>query len=145
MNNFKRVNPGKEFFLKSLILMILFFAFATINVKAQKLWEAPSSAKDLKNPLAGNTSDLKEAKVLYISYCSPCHGEKGEGNGPAAAGLPIKPADHSSEKVQEQPDGALYWMISTGHTPMPAYQKTLTDNQRWELVNYIRTLAKHKK
>lgn len=145
MNNFKSVNPGKEFFFKSLILLILFFACATINVKAQKLWEAPPSAKDLKNPLAGNTSVLKDAKVLYISYCSPCHGANGEGKGPAAAGLQIKPADHTSEKVQQQSDGALYWMISNGHTPMPAYQKTLTDNQRWELVNYIRTLAKHKK
>ncbi|HUZ58696.1 MAG TPA: c-type cytochrome [Hanamia sp.] len=105
----------------------------------------PSNAKDLKNPLVGNTSVLKNARVLYISYCAPCHGKNGEGNGPAAAGLQIKPADHTSEKVQQQTDGALYWMISTGHAPMPPYQKTLTDNQRWELVNYIRTLAKHKK
>ncbi len=144
MNNSKNLNQGKKFFLKSLLLPILLFAFA-INARAQKAWEAPSNANDIKNPLAGNTSVLKDAKVLYISYCSPCHGKNGKGDGPAAAGLQIKPANHTSEKVQQQPDGALYWMISTGHTPMPAYKTTLTDNQRWELVNYIRTLAIHKK
>jgi len=65
--------------------------------------------------------------------------------GVAAADLAKKPADHSSDYVQKQTDGALHWMITEGHTPMPTFKTSLTDNQRWELVNYIRTLAKNKK
>jgi cytochrome c553 len=135
---------GKIYFFFILLLFISFFIY--VEVKAQsKTWLAPKEANDVKNPLAGNTEILPYAKVIYTTYCGPCHGSKGKGDGIAAAGLAKKPADHSSENVQKQTDGALYWMISTGRNPMPTYKAMLTDNQRWELVNYIRTLAKNKK
>ncbi|MDE3212183.1 MAG: cytochrome c [Bacteroidota bacterium] len=130
----------------SIALMVIGALFNTHTVEAQsKPWVAPAEASAVKNPLAGNTETLKYAKVIYVTYCTPCHGAKGRGDGIAAAGLPVKPADHTSEKVQDQTDGAIYWKMTTGRSPMPSYKTTLTDNQRWELVNYIRTLAKHKK
>jgi mono/diheme cytochrome c family protein len=142
--NAKENKIGKIHFFFILLLFISFFIY--VEVKAQsKTWVAPKEADNVKNPLAGNTEILKYAKVIYTTYCSPCHGGKGKGDGIAAAGLAKKPADHSSDNVQKQTDGALYWMISTGRNPMPTYKAMLTDNQRWELVNYIRTLAKNKK
>ena len=104
-------------------------------------WEPPKEAEKLKNPVSPDAVTLKEGKTLYTSYCSPCHGNKGKGDGVAAAGLTIKPADHSSVAVQSQADGAIFWEMSEGHNPMPSYKKTFTEKQRWELVNYIRTLA----
>ena len=130
------------FLLFSLAMLISTSLFA--QTKGAK-WEPPKSADNLKNPLAGNTETLKYAQVLYTSYCTPCHGNKGKGDGPAAAGLAIKPADHSSAAIQIKTDGALYWEMTEGHNPMPSYKTALTDNQRWELVNYIRTLAKTQK
>jgi mono/diheme cytochrome c family protein len=128
------------------ILFSILSIFMHFDAKAQsKTWVAPREADNVKNPLAGNTDIIAYAKVVYTTYCGPCHGNKGKGDGIAAAGLVKKPADHSSDYVQSQTDGALYWMISTGRNPMPAYKTLLTDNQRWELVNYIRTLAKNKK
>ncbi len=122
-----------------IILSILF----TFKIDAQsKTWVAPANAANTKNPLAGNTETLKYAQVIYTTYCTPCHGNKGKGDGPAAAGLATKPANHSSDVVQKQTDGALFWMISEGRNPMPSYKTALSENQRWELVNYIRTLAK---
>ena len=125
--------------------VLLFFSFITIsqsiNAQANK-WIAPKEADDLKNPLADKTDVLPNAKVMYTTYCAPCHGNKGKGDGPAAAGLTKKPADHSSAYVQTQTDGAIFWMISEGHTPMPSYKVAFTETQRWALVNYIRTLAK---
>ena len=113
------------------------------GVKAQNnKWEPPKEADNVKNPLAGNTTVLKGAKVLYTSYCVPCHGDKGKGDGVAAASLATKPADHSGNLVQNQSDGALFWELSEGHNPMPAYKTALTETQRWSLINYIRTLAK---
>lgn len=127
----------------SLIFFFLVLMLVSFDNKAQtSKWVAPKEADNVKNPLAGNTDILKYAKVIYTTYCSPCHGSKGKGDGVAAAGLATKPADHSSDYVQKQSDGALFWMISQGRNPMPSYKTTLTDNQRWELVNYIRTLAK---
>lgn len=137
------------FILKSYRLIFIFsiilFSAKIASAQSKTPWVAPASANEVKNPLAGNTDILKYAKVIYSTYCGPCHGNSGKGDGIAAAGLPVKPADHTSDKVQEQTDGALFWMISTGRTPMPSYKATLTEAQRWELVNYIRTLAKHKK
>jgi len=119
------------------------FMFITSNINAQSAkWVAPKETDDLKNPLAGNNTSLKEGKTLYMSYCTPCHGDKGRGDGVAAASLSVKPADHSSDNVQKETDGALYWMITQGRNPMPTYQQTLSDNQRWELVAYIRTLGR---
>ena len=144
IKNLKEKNISKLNFFFVLLLFISFFIHNEA-IAQSKTWCAPKEANDVKNPLAGNTDILKYAKVIYTTYCDPCHGNKGKGDGIAAAGLAIKPADHTSDKVQEQTDGALYWMITQGHSPMPSYKTVLIDNQRWELVNYIRTLAKHKK
>lgn len=146
MNILKNKNKSKIAQISFFFALFLFSLLIGITAKAQKkVWTAPKEANDVKNPLAGNTDVIKYAKVLYVNYCSPCHGNSGKGDGIAAAGLPVRPADHTSDKVQEQTDGALFWMITTGNTPMPSYKTALTENQRWELVDYIRTLAKHKK
>ena len=103
---------------------------------------APKEANTVKNPFAGK-GGLPASKILYVANCGPCHGEKGKGNGPAAPGLNPKPADHTSAGVQSETDGSLFWKVSNGHNPMPSYKKIFSDQQRWELINFIRTLAKH--
>jgi mono/diheme cytochrome c family protein len=132
--------------MKKILLGFLILTLGIGSSKAQspKPWIAPVSANQLKNPLAGNISVLKDAKILYITNCAPCHGNTGKGDGIAAAALKPKPADHTSAAIQGETDGSLFWKMTEGHTPMPAYKQALTDNQRWQLVNYIRSLAKHK-
>ncbi len=133
------------FHFKSLviILALLVFVFVFFRSFAQSTpWVAPKDADNVKNPLAGNTSVIVEAKTLYVANCGPCHGEKGKGDGPASQGLNPKPADHTSAGVQSQTDGAIFWKLTEGRTPMPGYKKIFSDQQRWELVNFIRTLAK---
>jgi mono/diheme cytochrome c family protein len=133
-----------NFNLKNLCFIIAFLSFTLIYSQsfAQAPWVTPKAARSVKNPLAGNKSVLGAGKTLYVANCTPCHGSKGKGDGAASAALNPKPADHSSAKVQAETDGSLYWKLSAGRNPMPSYQKILTNNQRWELVNYIRTLAK---
>lgn len=114
-------------------------------VQAQtKPWIAPAAAQSIKNPVKIDAAILKEAKTLYITNCAPCHGEKGKGDGPAAAALNPKPADHTSAVLRNESDGSLYWKISEGRAPMPQFKKVLTDNQRWGLVAFIRSLSKSK-
>ncbi len=109
-------------------------------------WKAPKFADEIKNPLSGNSEAAKEGKNLFNVYCVTCHGEKGEGNGVAAATLNPKPANLSSAEVQKQSDGAIYWKITTGFpsTAMISWRSNLSDKQRWELVNYIRVLRNKK-
>jgi mono/diheme cytochrome c family protein len=130
-----------------LITAFILFSTGFSNVFAQqKPWTAPKEAQIVKNPLSKNTTSLVDGQKLYITNCAPCHGDKGRGDGPAAEALTPKPADHSSTSVQSETDGSLFWKLSEGRKPMPAYKNVLTEQQRWELINYIRTLAKtHKK
>jgi mono/diheme cytochrome c family protein len=118
--------------------------FCSQSSKAQKYekWVAPAEATAQKNPLDGNTAVLPEAKKLYTTMCAPCHGDKGRGDGPAAAALNPHPADHSSKSVQAESDGSLFYKMTTGRGPMQSFKTKLTDAQRWSLVNYIRTLKK---
>lgn len=123
--------------------LLLVFSLSFLFTLAQSPpWVAPKDADNLKNPLTGNTSVLPDAKALYIANCGPCHGDKGRGDGPAASGLNPRPADHSSVAVQNESDGAIFWKLSEGRAPMPGYKKIFSDQQRWELINYIRTLAR---
>jgi mono/diheme cytochrome c family protein len=141
------IHPSRLIALRQLKYLIIFigFLFAGSLVSAQtkgSKWEPPKAADNIKNPVTPDAASLKEAKTLYTSYCTPCHGDKGKGDGVAAAGLAVKPADHSSVNIQNKTDGALYWEMSEGHNPMPSYKQLFIEKQRWQLVNYIRTLAK---
>jgi mono/diheme cytochrome c family protein len=135
-------------FLRSLTVVAaaatLVAAAGTITAWAQGEWKAPADAKGAKNPLAGNAGAAAEGKKLAETNCASCHGPGGKGNGPAAAALPPpKPADWTSAKVASETDGELFWKISNGRGAMPPW-KHLPDNQRWQLVNYIRSLQPKK-
>lgn len=127
------------------ITLLMGGAIILLSLQQVPKWVAPASANNLKNPYAENATIIPDAKALYNTYCSPCHGTKGKGDGPAAVALTIKPADHTSSALQSETDGSLFWKISEGRKPMPQFKGSLTDNQRWELVTYIRTLAAKKK
>ncbi len=118
-------------------------AFKSYKGGPRPPWVAPTAASAVANPLKGNVSATDAGKKTYTTYCVVCHGNKGKGDGLAASGLQVQPADHSSAKVQAQQDGALFWKMSEGRSPMPPYKGVLNETQRWQLVNYIRTLAKH--
>jgi mono/diheme cytochrome c family protein len=133
----------KSVFASGLLLIFILSNFLTLAQNPP--WVAPKESDNIKNPLAGNTAVLGDAKTLYTGNCGPCHGDKGRGDGPAAAGLNPKPADHSSVAVQNESDGALFWKLTQGRAPMPGYKKIFSDQQRWELIVYIRTLARSPK
>ncbi|HEV8640000.1 MAG TPA: cytochrome c [Methylomirabilota bacterium] len=105
-------------------------------VSAQGEWKAPAEAKNVKNPVKG----AGNAKKSVETNCISCHGASGKGDGPAAVALPPpKPADWTSARVQSQTEGELFWKISNGRGAMPPW-KHLPEKERWEIVNYIRTL-----
>lgn len=128
--------------IAALAMLVICFTCAKSSRAQAPVWVAPKDAETVKNPVTSTTPLLADAKVLYTSNCSPCHGDKGKGDGPAAQGLTPKPADHTSVFVQNETDGSLFWKLSEGRNPMPAYKKVFTDQQRWELILYIRSLAK---
>jgi mono/diheme cytochrome c family protein len=131
--------------LKTLLISAGITTLLSATVIQNSRWVAPKEADNIKNPLAGNAAAVTAGKQLYSQYCVVCHGEKGRGDGVAAAGLNPKPADHTSVQVQSQTDGAIFWKMTNGRAPMAAYSSTLSEQQRWDLVDYIRTLKKPEK
>jgi mono/diheme cytochrome c family protein len=130
---------------KNFILLLVLALTINTTYSQQRKFPSPAYADTITNPLKGDVTSISEGKQIYTRFCVTCHGNKGKGDGIAAPGLAKPPADHTSDFVQKQKDGALFWIITAGNRPMPTYKTTLTTAQRWQVVNYIRTLAKEKK
>ncbi|HKS68750.1 MAG TPA: cytochrome c [Candidatus Acidoferrales bacterium] len=106
-------------------------------------WSAPSSARKMKNPVPATESAIDDGMFNYSKHCKSCHGENGDGNGDRAHELSVMPSDFTdAREMSRATDGELFWKITNGHRPMPAFQNKLTDTERWEVVDYIRTFAK---
>jgi mono/diheme cytochrome c family protein len=135
----KKKNVFKSISIATLLILSNNITFAQSNS-----WPVPKAASELKNPIPANSNTLKSGEALYQAYCAPCHGKNGKGDGPAAASLHPKPADHTSAAVQGESDGTLFYKISEGHTntAMPPFKAVLHPDQRWSIIDYIRTLAK---
>jgi len=89
-----------------------------------------------------DASSLAAGQKIYSKTCAMCHGKTGDADGPAVIELNIHPAKLSDPKLATEPDGSLFWKITTGKKPMPTYGKRLSETDRWNLVNYVRTLSK---
>jgi mono/diheme cytochrome c family protein len=123
--------------------MFLVFSFANI-VHAQTAggWTIPPKYKTMKNPVAVGKESVADGKDLYAKHCKSCHGSTGLGDGPKAATLDVPCSDFSTKKFQAQADGDIFFQVSEGKGKMPAFKKTIPeDNSRWAIVNYLRTLA----
>ncbi len=141
--------------LFSVSFLSLFILFAAVTFVEEtsgggdkqdggEVWKAPESAKSLENPLEkfkGNAKITDLGKSLFAKQCATCHGDSGEGDGPAARFLEKQPRDLTSSPVQSETDGEIFWKIDNGNPPMPTFKEVLTDKEKWMLVNYIRTFA----
>lgn len=103
-------------------------------------WKAPATAANRPNPVPANANTIAVGQKLYVSNCMTCHGQTGKGDGPGGAALEKKPADLGARIKAGETDGTLFWKITEGRSPMISW-KSLSETQRWELVNYIKTLA----
>jgi mono/diheme cytochrome c family protein len=96
------------------------------------------------NPIPPNSESVTAGQALFSTYCVPCHGERGKGDGPLGVVLNPRPADLSQHAIPGvHTDAQLYEWVTNGFpgSRMPAFKTTLSDTDRWNLVNFIRTLA----
>lgn len=95
------------------------------------------------NPVEADPASVTRGAQLYAIHCQMCHGVKGEGNGQLAAFLtPFRPANLTLPVIQTKSDGSLFLTISLGVTGrMPALNENLLVRERWDVVNFLRTLA----
>jgi mono/diheme cytochrome c family protein len=128
------------------VLALLSFVCWNDSLRAADLgsdkWVSPPPSTAKKNPIAATQESIAAGQKIYSKTCATCHGKAGDADGPAVIELNIHPAKLSDPKIATESDGSLFWKITTGKKPMPAYGKRLSETDRWNLVNYIRTLSK---
>jgi mono/diheme cytochrome c family protein len=131
------------------IFIALFGGFLILSITTgfrsfeQKPWPVPDNYKNMRNPVASNAESIAEGKALYSTHCKSCHGTKGLGDGSKAAQLKTEAGDFSKAAFQSQTDGALFYKTTEGRDDMPSFKKKIADaNERWSIVNFMRTLKK---
>jgi mono/diheme cytochrome c family protein len=126
------------------IILIAFglFGFMQIKTTQQGKWVAPVAAKKIINPISSKkkSSSAKKGAKMFAQFCVACHGKIGKGDGVGGKALNPKPANLTSDLVQDQVDGEIFWKISTGRNAMIKWDPIISESDRWNLVNYIRTL-----
>ena len=97
----------------------------------------------LVSTVPADTTSLRRGKNAFYTYCTPCHGMSGEGNGTVAKSLPIPPMNLTTADLQgARSNGSIYYTIRHGNVIMPGYAYALTPERAWDVVNYVRTLKK---
>ena len=94
-----------------------------------------------RNPIPATPASVQKGGELFVIYCTPCHGAQGKGNGPVSTKF-VPPADLTNADLQKgRTDG--YWQsyLSAGGAVMPSYAEALSAEERWHVVNFLRTLA----
>lgn len=113
--------------------LVLLLASLTLLLPAQE-WLVPEDQAALTNPLEYNEANALKGKELYLIHCKSCHGDPGKNNF-----LPLDPPppDLTSALMQSNSEGSLYYKINEGRGGMPQFRTVLSDNERWNLVNFI--------
>ena len=119
------------------------FGFSLIHDQQVKPWVVPENFKKMKNPVLSDATSVADGKALWSTHCKSCHGAKGLGDGSKAAQLKSDAGNFSKESFQAQTDGEIFYKLSEGRGDMPNFKKKLPEaDERWSLVNFIRTLKK---
>lgn len=106
--------------------------------------EVTISAEDKarKNPVKFTEVSVERGKKFYQTQCALCHGTKGDGKGEMVEDMKINPPDFTKpETLKDRTDGELYAIIGSGKDPMPGQAGRMTDQHRWNLVNYLRSIG----
>jgi mono/diheme cytochrome c family protein len=94
----------------------------------------------MHNPLQATPENLAKGKDQFNTYCAPCHGASGQGNGPVAHILAKAPDNLLAGKSKDRPDGYIYSVIRDGHDAMPSYAEEMPVEQRWQVITYLRSM-----
>ena len=102
-------------------------------------WASPKEAAERINPIKSNKDSIARGAKSYATLCVSCHGDKALGDGVLAASLDPKPTNLKAMSGGHK-DGDFAWKIANGRGAMPAWETTLSENDIWDLVNFIQDL-----
>jgi len=125
---------------KYFTLLVLIIFAVSLNLSAQEtLWNIPKDADERTAPFLFNDSTRMVGETVYMANCKSCHGDPGKANFSKLTPIPKDPA---SSEYQKHSDGAIFYIATTGKGLMPSFQNTLTEDQRWSVISYVRSFNK---
>lgn len=139
-----KASPRSRGLRKALFALALLLIGMAIGLAAfhKTPWIVPAAEKERKNPLSYSEANLAAAKRVYAEMCANCHGDGGKGDGSDAMMYDPPPQDLTdAAKMSQRTDGEIYYQLTEGRKPMPSFRKKLTEEQRWQLVLFVRSLA----
>ena len=103
--------------------------------------EALRAGKELTNPFKAEDATASERGALvFRTWCLPCHGPAGKGDGPVALrGFPAPPPLDGTKTVALE-DGRIFHILTHGQKNMPSYSSQISEDDRWKAVLYVRSL-----
>ena len=120
--------------IKKLTLLIVVILFLSVQQVISQEWLVPADKQNIENPSNYNLENVKKGKDLYLLNCKSCHGDAGKNNPLALVPVPL---DIASKAMHTNTEGDLFYKISKGKGLMPAFESTISETDRWLLVNYI--------
>lgn len=108
----------------------------------KKRFKVPPEFKNLANPIPKDEESIKRGEALYLEQCSFCHGVGAKGNGPVGEVFVPIPPDLTSPRVTGYTDGEIFYRITVGPGTMPSFANRITSKERFDIVNYLRSLQK---
>ena len=118
---------------------IIVVSFLSLQVFAQS-WDIPADKKAKNSYIPFTAATAKTGEAVYTKNCMSCHGNPTKGN--SLKSLKPIPPDLSGAVTQKRTDGDLFYILNVGRLIMPSFKDILTDDQRWELIAYIRSFNK---
>ena len=105
----------------------------------------PVDAAKQPNPVKSTPESLARAKKWWTIDCAMCHGANGDGKGELAKDMKIQIADFTNpDSLKDRTDGEIFYLIKNGYQDMPPEGARVKTEENWDLVNYVRSLAKPK-
>jgi cytochrome c len=127
----------------TIIASVFFIALLNKSYGQVNPWKVTGRYLKMDNPVKYNDSSIKKGSVLWEKSCASCHGKDGEGEGKIAATLNSQLPDFAKSDFQKQTDGEIFFKLTFGRDDMPGFEKKIpSKDDRWSLVNFIRSLKK---
>jgi S-disulfanyl-L-cysteine oxidoreductase SoxD len=119
----------------------------TVPVGGVEAMPSLATADRLVNPRTRTSESINRGRFVYETFCLVCHGESGRGDGPissASGGPYFRVRSLVNDTIARRSDGYVYAVIVNGQMMgrglMPVYGDKIRGDDRWDLVNYVRTL-----
>ncbi len=127
----------------TLIMFTMLFSMGLFSFKVvQEKWVVPAKYEKMKNPTTSSADNVAEGKALYSKHCASCHGKKGLGDGTKAKEVEGDLGDFSSAEFWSQSEGAIFYKSFIGRKDMPNFEKKMSEEDVWYVINYMKTLKK---